>query len=149
MIDQTVPTPARTLVDVADGTTVMIGGLGMMRGGHGDACVLGAFQMTAHGDLANEHTGAPDAIPAVGGTMDLAVGARQPPVMREHCTETGEPRIVEHCTCPLTGLACVSRIYTDLAVIDVTPAGLRVVERCQGLSMQALQAVTAAGLRFG
>jgi 3-oxoadipate CoA-transferase beta subunit len=149
MIDQTVPTPARTLVDVADGTTVMIGGFGMIRRGHGGVCVLGAFQMTAHGDLANEHTGAPDAIPAVGGTMDLAVGARQTWVMMEHCTKTGEPRIVEHCTCPLTGLACVSRIYTDLAVIDVTPAGLRVVERCQGLSMQALQAVTAAGLRFG
>jgi 3-oxoadipate CoA-transferase beta subunit len=81
--------------------------------------------------------------------MDLAVGARQTWVMMEHCTKTGEPRIVEHCTYPLTGLACVSRIYTDLAVIDVTPAGLRVVERCQGLSMQALQAVTAAGLRFG
>jgi 3-oxoadipate CoA-transferase beta subunit len=122
---------------------------GMMRGGHIDVCVLGAFQVAANGDLANWHTGAPDAIPAVGGAMDLAVGARQTWVMMEHCTKTGEPRIVEHCTYPLTGLACVSRIYTDLAVIDVTPAGLRVVERCQGLSMQALQAVTAAGLRFG
>jgi 3-oxoadipate CoA-transferase beta subunit len=121
----------------------------MMRGGHLDCCVLGAFQVSATGDLANWHTGAPDAIPAVGGAMDLAVGARQTWVMMEHCTKTGEPRIVEHCTYPLTGLACVSRIYTDLAVIDVTPAGLRVVERCQGLSMQALQAVTAAGLRFG
>jgi 3-oxoadipate CoA-transferase beta subunit len=122
---------------------------GMMRGGHIDICVLGAFQVAANGDLANWHTGAPDAIPAVGGAMDLAVGARATWVMMEHTTKAGEPRIVERCTYPLTGLACVSRIYTDLAVIDITPDGLRVVERCQGLSMQALQAVTTAALRFG
>ena len=122
---------------------------GMMRGGHIDICVLGAFQVAANGDLANWHTGAPDAIPAVGGAMDLAVGARATWVMMEHTTKAGEPRIVERCTYPLTGLACVSRIYTDLAVIDITPDGLRVVERCQGLSMQALQAVTTAALRLG
>ena len=120
----------------------------MMRGGHIDICVLGAFQVAANGDLANWHTGAPDAIPAVGGAMDLAVGARRTWVMMEHTTKAGEPRIVERCTYPLTGLACVSRIYTDLAVIDVTPDGLRVVERCEGVSRQALQAATAASLRF-
>jgi 3-oxoadipate CoA-transferase beta subunit len=121
---------------------------GMMRGGHIDICVLGAFQVAANGDLANWHTGAPDAIPAVGGAMDLAVGARRTWVMMEHTTKTGEPRIVERCTYPLTGLACVSRIYTDLAVIDVAPDGLRVVERCEGLAMEALQALTGAGLRL-
>ena len=121
----------------------------MMRGGHLDICVLGAFQVSATGDLANWHTGGADAIPAVGGAMDLAIGARQTFVMMEHVTKTGEHKIVERCTYPLTGLACVSRIYTDLAVIDITPDGLRVVERCQGLSMQALQAVTTAALRFG
>ena len=121
---------------------------GMMRGGHIDICVLGAFQVAANGDLANWHTGAPDAIPAVGGAMDLAVGARRTWVMMEHTTKAGEPRIVERCTYPLTGLACVSRIYTDLAVIDVTPDGLRVVERCEGLALEALQALTGAGLRL-
>jgi 3-oxoadipate CoA-transferase beta subunit len=119
---------------------------GMMRGGHIDLCVLGAFQVSGTGDLANWHTGAADAIPAVGGAMDLAVGARQTWVMMEHTTKTGEPKIVERCTYPLTGLACVSRIVTDLAVLDVTPEGLRVVERCEGLSFEALQALTGVAL---
>ena len=115
----------------------------MMRGGHLDICVLGAFQVSGRGDLANWHTGAPDAIPAVGGAMDLAVGARQTFVMMEHVTRNGEPKIVPDCTYPLTGMACVGRIYTDLAVLDVTPAGIRVRRMVEGLDLDALQAATA------
>jgi 3-oxoadipate CoA-transferase beta subunit len=118
----------------------------MMRGGHLDICVLGAFQVSHTGDLANWHTGAPDAIPAVGGAMDLAIGAKQVFVMMEHQTKTGESKIVERCTYPLTGIGCVSRIYTDLAVLDVTPQGLRVREMAPGLTLEDLQAVTAAPL---
>jgi len=118
----------------------------MMRGGHLDICVLGAFQVSGKGDLANWHTGAPDAIPAVGGAMDLAIGAKQVFVMMEHQTKTGESKIVEQCTYPLTGIGCVSRIYTDLAVLDVTPQGLRVREMAPGLTLADLQAVTAAPL---
>ena len=118
----------------------------MMRGGHLDICVLGAFQVSQQGDLANWHTGAPDAIPAVGGAMDLAIGAKQVFVMMEHQTKTGESKVVERCTYPLTGLGCVSRIYTDLAVLDVTPDGLRVREMALGLTLADLQAVTAAPL---
>ncbi|MBE0550676.1 MAG: CoA transferase subunit B [Rubrivivax sp.] len=118
----------------------------IMRGGHIDVCVLGAFQVSGRGDLANWHTGAADAIPAVGGAMDLATGARKTLVMMEHTTKAGAPKIVAECTYPLTGVACVSRIYTDLAVLDITPAGLRVLERVEGLSLQDLQAVTAVPL---
>ncbi|WP_322400788.1 CoA transferase subunit B [Massilia luteola] len=118
----------------------------MMRGGHLDICVLGAFQVSHTGDLANWHTGAPDAIPAVGGAMDLAIGAKHVFVMMEHQTKTGESKVVERCTYPLTGVKCVSRIYTDLAVLDVTPAGLRVREMAPGLTLADLQAVTAAPL---
>ena len=118
----------------------------MMRGGHLDICVLGAFQVSEGGDLANWHTGAPDAIPAVGGAMDLAIGARNVYVMMEHTTKSGEAKIVRRCTYPLTGLACVNRIYTDLAVIDVTPRGLEVVEIVGGCSLEELQAVTDAPL---
>ena len=118
----------------------------MMRGGHIDVCVLGAFQVSGRGDLANWHTGAPGAIPAVGGAMDLAIGARQTWVMMEHTTRSGEPKIVAECSYPLTGMACVSRIYTDLAVLDITPAGVRVVERVEGLALDDLQAVTGVPL---
>ena len=119
---------------------------GMMRGGHLDFCVLGAFQVSVSGDLANWHTGAPDAIPAVGGAMDLAVGAKKVFVMMEHQTKTGESKIVDHCSYPLTGIGCVNRIYTDLAVIDVTPSGLRVVEVIDGLSLAELERLTGVPL---
>ena len=118
----------------------------MMRGGHLDICVLGAFQVSAGGDLANWHTGAPDAIPAVGGAMDLAIGAKKTFVMMEHTTKGGEAKIVPACTYPLTGIGCVSRIYTDLAVIDVTPAGLKLVDKVESLSFDDLQRVTGAPL---
>ena len=110
----------------------------MIRGGHIDICVLGAFQVSVDGDLANWHTGEPDTIPAVGGAMDLAVGAKKVFVMMEHVTKKGEPKIVERCTYPLTGRRCVSRIYTDLAVLDVTPAGLSLVDIVDGLTFADL-----------
>jgi len=110
----------------------------MMRGGHLDICVLGAFQVSVQGDLANWSTGEPGAIPAVGGAMDLAIGARQTFVMMEHLTKKGESKLVAQCSYPLTGLACVSRVYTDLAVIDVTPDGLRAVEVIDGLAFDEL-----------
>jgi 3-oxoadipate CoA-transferase beta subunit len=119
----------------------------MMRGGHLDICVLGAFQVSAAGDLANWHTGAPDAIPAVGGAMDLAIGAKKTCVMMEHLTRSGESKIVAQCSYPLAGVGCVSRIYTDLAVIDVTPQGLQVVEIVDGLPLAELQRLTGVPLR--
>ncbi len=97
----------------------------MMRGGHLDVCVLGAFQVSATGDLANWSTGAPDAIPAVGGAMDLAIGAKQVFVMMTLFDKKGRSKLVPACTYPLTGVGCVSRIYTDVAVIDVGPDGRR------------------------
>ncbi|MFB6831112.1 3-oxoacid CoA-transferase subunit B [Streptomyces hydrogenans] len=100
----------------------------MMRGGHLDICVLGAFQVSAAGDLANWHTGAPDAIPAVGGAMDLAIGAKKVFVMMTLFTKTGAPKLVPRCTYPLTGLGCVHRVYSDLAVLDITPDGVMVRE---------------------
>ncbi|TWG06398.1 3-oxoadipate CoA-transferase beta subunit [Streptomyces brevispora] len=100
----------------------------MMRGGHLDICVMGAFQVSAAGDLANWHTGAPDAIPAVGGAMDLAIGAKKVFVMMTLFTKTGAPKLVPECSYPLTGLGCVDRVYTDLAVFDITPQGVTVRE---------------------
>jgi 3-oxoadipate CoA-transferase beta subunit len=119
---------------------------GMMRGGHLDFCVLGAFQVSVSGDLANWHTGAKDAIPAVGGAMDLAIGAKHVYVMMEHLTKKGESKIVPRCTYPLTGVGCVERIFTDLAVLDVTPQGLAVVEIVDGLSFEELQRLTGVPL---
>ena len=118
----------------------------MMRGGHLDYAVLGAFQVSVTGDLANWHTGGADAIPAVGGAMDLAIGAKKTYVMMEHLTKTGQSKIVAACSYPLTGIRCVSRIYTDLAVIDVTPAGLKVVEVFGGMSLEELQALSGVPL---
>jgi 3-oxoadipate CoA-transferase, beta subunit len=119
----------------------------MMRGGHLDICVLGAFQVAANGDLANWHSGEADAIPAVGGAMDLAIGAKRTWVMMEHTTKQGVPKLVERCSLPLTGLGCVSRVYTDLAVLDVTPEGLVVREIAEGVDFDTLQARTGAPLR--
>ncbi|TAK07228.1 MAG: 3-oxoacid CoA-transferase subunit B [Rhizorhabdus sp.] len=119
----------------------------MMRGGHLDICVLGAFQVSTKGDLANWHTGEPGAIPAVGGAMDLAIGAKQTFVMMELLTKQGESKLVEACTYPLTGLGCVSRVYTDLAIFDVGPGGAHIVETVEGLTADDLRALT--GLTLG
>lgn len=119
----------------------------MMRGGHLDICVLGAFQVSRTGDLANWHTGAPDAIPAVGGAMDLASGAKRVFVMMEHQTKTGDSKIVDQCTYPLTGVGCVSRIYTDLAVIDIVDGELLVREMAEGWTIDGLAALSGVPLR--
>ena len=118
----------------------------MMRGGHLDICVLGAFQVSVRGDLANWSTGEPDAIPAVGGAMDLAIGAKKVYVMMEHQTKKGESKIVRACTYPLTGVRCVDRIYTDLAVLDVRKEGLVVVDLIDGLSFDELERLTGLSL---
>lgn len=118
----------------------------MMRGGHLDICVLGAFQVDEQGNLANWHTGEPDAIPAVGGAMDLAVGAKKVFVATDHLTKKGEPKIVKALSYPVTGKHCVDRIYTDLCVIDVTDDGLKVVEMVSGLGFAKLQSLTDARL---
>ncbi|MEJ5058968.1 MULTISPECIES: 3-oxoacid CoA-transferase subunit B [unclassified Pseudomonas] len=118
----------------------------MMRGGHIDIAVLGAFQVSVNGDLANWHTGAEGSIPAVGGAMDLATGARQVFVMMDHLTKTGESKLVPQCTYPLTGIGCVTRIYTDLAILDVTPQGLKVREIVAEISFEELQALSGVPL---
>lgn len=118
----------------------------MIRGGHIDVCVLGAMQVSERGDLANWSTGEADAIPAVGGAMDLVAGVKRIFVVTEHTTKTGQPKIVAECTYPLTGRAVVDRIYTNLAVIDVTPEGLAVRDIAPGVTLDELQAVTGAGL---
>lgn len=111
----------------------------MMRGGHLDICVLGAYQVSAAGDLANWHTGAPDAIPAVGGAMDLAIGAKKVFVMMTLFAKDGTAKLVPECGYPLTGLGCVDRVYTDLAVFDITPQGVRVT-RTFGITPDELAA---------
>jgi 3-oxoadipate CoA-transferase beta subunit len=118
----------------------------MMRGGHLDICVLGAFQVSVTGDLSNWHTGEAGAIPAVGGAMDLAIGAKQTFVMMELLTKQGESKLVEACSYPLTGLGCVSRVYTDLAVFDVGADGARVVEIVNGLSIDELRKLVGVPL---
>ena len=110
----------------------------MMRGGHLDICVLGAFQVSATGDLANWHTGEPDAIPAVGGAMDLAIGAKQTWVMMDLLTKQGQSKLVAACTYPLTGIGCVKRVYTDLATLACTPRGLVVIDTVEGLGLEEL-----------
>ena len=111
----------------------------MMRGGHLDICVLGAFQVSARGDLANWSTGEAGAIPAVGGAMDLAIGAKQTWVMMDLLSKAGDSKVVESCTYPLTGIACVKRIYTDLCTLECTPQGLRLIDAVEGLSLEELE----------
>lgn len=111
----------------------------MIRGGHIDVCVLGAYQVSANGDLANWHTGEPDAIPAVGGAMDLATGAKQTWVMMELLSKTGECKFVPKCTYPLTGLRCVKRVYTDLATLEIGESGVRCLSRVEGLEHSQLE----------
>ena len=118
----------------------------MMRGGHLDICVLGAFQVSQTGDLANWHTGEANAIPAVGGAMDLAIGAKQTWVMMDALTKQGVSKIVAACSYPLTGIGCVKRIYTDLGTLACTPQGLRLIDTVEGLSAQALSEIL--GLKF-
>ena len=120
----------------------------MMRGGHIDICVMGAYQVSEKGDLANWHTGAPDAIPAVGGAMDLAVGAKQVFVMMDLLSKTGESKLVKKCTYPLTGLGCISRLYTDLAIFDLGPSGSKVVEMVDGLNLAELRKLTGLDLEI-
>ncbi len=118
----------------------------MIRGGHIDLCVLGALQVAANGDLANWSTGEPDAIPAVGGAMDLVAGVKKVYVITQHTTKTGEPKLVERCTYPLTGLGVIDRVYTDLAVIDIAPEGFRLVELSPGVEFDFVQDRTGAPL---
>ena len=118
----------------------------MIRGGHIDLCVLGAFEVAENGDIANWFLGRPQDIPAVGGAMDLAVGAKEVYVMMDHVSKNGEPKIIENLKLPITGEKCVNRIYTDLAVIDVTSEGLVVREMIEGLTFDELQTKTGAKL---
>lgn len=113
----------------------------MMRGGHLDICVLGAFQVSATGDLANWSTGEPGSIPAVGGAMDLAVGAKQTWVMMDLMTKKGDCKIVAQCNYPLTGIGCVSRVYTDLCTLECSPAGLLLLDTVPGLRLVELEAM--------
>jgi 3-oxoadipate CoA-transferase beta subunit len=113
----------------------------MMRGGHLDICVLGAFQVSVHGDLANWSTGEPDAIPAVGGAMDLATGAKQTWVMMDLLTKQGVSKVVQACTYPLTGIACVKRIYTDMASFECTADGLVLIDMVDGLTRGELESL--------
>ena len=120
----------------------------MVRGGHIDICVLGAFQVSEKGDLANWSTGEPKSIPAVGGAMDLVEGVKTVFVITQHTTKTGESKIVKQCTYPLTGKKVVSRVYSDLAVIDITDKGLFVREMAPGVNPEFLQKNTSAPLNF-
>jgi len=118
----------------------------MIRGGHIDICVLGAFQVSEEGDLANWSIGKPGSIPAVGGAMDLVAGVKMIYVITQHVTKKGDPKIVENCTYPLTGKGIVSRIYTNLAIIDVTDNGLFVKEMAPEVTFEYLQENTGAKL---
>ena len=119
----------------------------MMRGGHLDICVLGAFQVSASGDLANWHTGEKDAIPAVGGAMDLAIGAKQTWVMMDLLTKHGQSKVVARCSYPLTGIGCVKRIYSDLATLQCSPEGLQLIDKVEGLEHAELERLVGLSIR--
>lgn len=119
----------------------------MMRGGHLDVCVLGAFQVSEVGDLASWHSGGPGAIPAVGGAMDLALGAKKVFVMTDLLTRDGTSKLVKKCTYPITAVNCVNKIYTDMAIFSVTSTGLEVIETFNGITMEELSELTALELR--
>lgn len=121
----------------------------MMRGGHLDICVLGAFQVSSTGDLANWSTGEPGAIPAVGGAMDLAIGAKQTWVMMDLLTKKGESKVVKTCTYPLTGIGCVKRIYSELATLACTPQGLRLIDKVEGLEHAELEKLLGLRVALG
>ena len=121
----------------------------MMRGGHLDICVLGAFQVSSTGDLANWSTGEPGAIPAVGGAMDLAIGAKQTWVMMDLLTKQGESKVVKTCTYPLTGIGCVKRIYSELATLACTPQGLRLIDKVEGLEHAELEKLLGLRIALG
>lgn len=121
----------------------------MIRGHHIDICVLGTMQVAENGDLANWSTGAPGAIPAVGGAMDLVAGVETIYVLTQHCTRDGKPKLLKECTFPLTGKGVANRIYTDLAVIDVTAEGFEVIELAPGISFDYVQERTGARLSQG
>lgn len=120
----------------------------MMRGGHLDVCVLGAFQVSRHGDLANWHTGSPGAIPAVGGAMDLAIGAKDVYIMMDLLTKDGQSKLVETCTYPLTGMRCVSRVYTDMAVFDLKNGEVTVIDMFGDSTPDTLRNLIGLPLRF-
>ena len=129
--------PGATIIDSA-------ASFAMIRGGHVDITVLGAFEVAMNGDLANWNSRAPDKGPLVGGAMDLATGSRQTWVLMAHNTRDGGPRLLERCSLPLTGLGCVTRIYTDIAVIDVTPDGFVARELADGIDIETLRSRTGA-----
>jgi len=120
----------------------------IMRGGHLDLCIMGGMQVSATGDLANWSLGRPGEPPAVGGAMDLAVGARKVFILMEHNAKDGSPKILEQCTLPVTGLGVVSRVYTDIAVLEVTSEGITVVDKLVDITNEELQALTGAKLIF-
>ncbi|MBK1781822.1 3-oxoacid CoA-transferase subunit B [Advenella sp. WQ 585] len=156
------PTPAEEDVDYElinagkQPVTLLTGGsffhhvdsFAIMRGGHLDLCIMGGMQVSANGDLANWSLGRPGEPPAVGGAMDLAVGAKKVYILMDHNSKDGAPKILEKCTLPVTGLGVVSRIYTDIAVLEITPEGVKVIEKLVNISDEDLQARTGAPLIF-
>jgi len=156
------PTPAEEDVDYElinagkQPVTLLTGGsffhhvdsFAIMRGGHLDLCIMGGMQVSANGDLANWSLGRPGEPPAVGGAMDLAVGAKKVFILMDHNSKDGAPKILEKCTLPVTGLGVVSRIYTDIAVLEITPEGVKVIEKLVDISDEDLQARTGAKLIF-
>ena len=119
----------------------------MMRGGHLDICVLGAFQVSTTGDLANWSTGEAGSIPAVGGAMDLAIGAKQTWVMMDLLTKAGVSKVVETCTYPLTGIGCVKRIYSDVATLECTPQGIKVIDLVENLNIKELESMIGVSVQ--